>query len=192
MPSTYPSFSIVQNPTRDLTPTLHHRRSISYDDHSNCSHMPMLTKFMTCIFPPSYFLFLLFVFFPYIPLFISSILLRVCLPISVYILSVLARQPSLSRLALCAIFISISHSRPSTHTSVVPHVSSSNFRRALDTTILILISHSYFPLHHPTSPTSLATKIERIYLSDILFPHTHITSSYSTLPLMERHVCLLA
>ncbi|KAI0276132.1 hypothetical protein BGY98DRAFT_733320 [Russula aff. rugulosa BPL654] len=51
--------SLSSNPARDLTPTLHHHRSISYDDHSNCSHMPMLTKFMTCIFPPpSYFLFL--------------------------------------------------------------------------------------------------------------------------------------
>jgi len=137
------------NPARDLTPTLHHRRSISYDDHSNCSHMPMLTKFMTCIFPPSYFLFLfLFVCVTSIYSFIHLFHPPTCVPtyLRLYFVSVLALQPSLSRLALCAIFMSISHYRPSTHTSVVPHSSSSNFRRA---TILILISHSLLPTPPP-------------------------------------------
>lgn len=84
-----------------------------------------------CIFPPSYFL-LPFAWIPSIYFFTSFTLLRVCLPISVYILSpVLALQPSLSRLTLSAIFMSISHSPPSIHTSVVP-LPSSIYRRALD------------------------------------------------------------
>lgn len=54
MPPTCP---FPSEPRTQPDPYVTHRRSISYDDHSNCSHMPMLTKFMTCIFPP-YFLFL--------------------------------------------------------------------------------------------------------------------------------------
>lgn len=37
----------------------------------------------------------------------------------------------------------------------------------------------------------MATKNKRIYLSDILFPHTHITFSYSTPPPYGT-ACLLA
>ena len=55
MPPTCP---FTSEPRTQPDPYVTHRRSISYDDHLNCSHMPMLTKFMTCIFPPSYFLFL--------------------------------------------------------------------------------------------------------------------------------------
>ena len=74
--------------TRDLSSTLHYRRLISYDDRLVAHTMPMLIKSMTCIFPPFP---LLFVFLPYTSFFfffpVSFILLCVCLPISVYILS---------------------------------------------------------------------------------------------------------
>jgi hypothetical protein len=149
------------HPTRDLTSTLHHRRSISYDDHLSCSHMPMLTEFMTCIFPPSYFLFL-FVCVPSIYSFYSPLPPSYCVPtyLRLYSVPVLALQSSLSRLALCAVFMSISHSRPSTLTSIVPHSSPPNCRRALDLTSLILISYSVIPtrLHPTSSPKILATK----------------------------------
>jgi len=190
MPSTCPFLlHRPQNPARNLTPTLHHCRSISYDDHSNCSHMPMLTKFMTCIFPPSYFLFLfvcVLSIYSYIHLFHPP----TCVPtyLRLYFVSVLALQPSLSRLAFCAIFMFISHSLPSTHTSVVPHlvINFPTTRRFRSDN-----PHSHSPFSHSHSTLSLATKNKRIYLSDILFPQTHISSSYS-IPLPYGTACLLA
>ena len=141
------SFSIVQNPPRDLTPTLHHRRSISYDDHSNCSHMPMLTQFMTCIVPPSYFLFL-FVCVPSIYSFYSSSYVCAYLSPSIFCLSSGPSAKPISSRTLCYIhvYIPIPGLPP---TSVVPHSSPSNFRRALGPTILILISHSFIPTPPP-------------------------------------------
>jgi hypothetical protein len=152
------SFSIVQNPARDLTPTLHHRRSIFYDDHSNCSHMPMLTKFMTCIFPPSYFLFLFFCvpsiysFYSYLP---SSYVCAYLSP-SIFCLSSSPSAKPISSRTLCHIHVYIPfqafHPRQSCHIS--RHQISGEFSIRQFLFSFPILS---FPLHHPTSsPTALA------------------------------------
>jgi hypothetical protein len=189
MPPTcpFPSPS-PRTPHATLTPTLHHRRSISYDDHSNCSHMPMLTKFMTCIFPPSYFLFLfvcvisIYSFYSSLP---SSYVCAYLSP-SIFCLSSSPSAKPISSVPYSCLYpvLDLPPTRQSRH---IPRHQISGELSIRHFSFPILL----FPLHHHSSTTSLATKDKRIYLSDILFPHTHITSSYSTSPLMERHVCLL-
>ena len=148
---------LLHHPTRDLTSTLHHRRSISYDDHSNCSYMPMLTEFMTCIFPPSYFLFL-FVCVPSIYSFYSSLPSSYCVP--TYLLSPSIFCPSsspsvkpISSRTLCRIHVYIPF--PAFH----PHISRATFLATkLPASPRSDESHSHFPFchSHSTPPYLLA------------------------------------
>jgi len=180
-------FSIVQNLACDLTPTLHHRRSISYDDHSNCSHMPMLTKFMTCIFPPSYFLFpFLFVCVPSIYSLYSSLPSSyVCayLSPSIFCLSSSPSAKPISYRTLCYIQVYPIPDLPPTRQSChIPRhqISGGVSIRQISFSFPILS----FPLHHLTSsPTRpLLPKTNGYILVTFFFPNTHITSSYSTPP----------